>query len=803
MKKFTIVIVLLVQLIHLQSGFTQVTTSGITGIVMGSNKETLPGASVMAIHQPTGTNYQTTTDIQGYYHLPNVIVGGPYKLTISFIGYETCQKTDIYLNLGQTSTYHVTLNEKAAALKGIEIIARKYDMFDGNRTGAETYIGTNAIKTLPTIDRSLNDLFRLTPQASIVGGGVTIAGVNNRYNSIFVDGAVNNDVFGLSSSGTNGGQLGITPFSTDAIDEFQVAVAPYDVKLSGFAGAGINAVTRRGTNEIKGSAYYFMRNENLTGKKPSGVDSLRKKADPFTAQTYGLSLGGPIIRDKFFFFINAEQQRDEIPTSYSLADYQGNSKNHPDSLTLLEDKIRSYGYEPGKYVNPSQTTKSDKFLIRLDYNLGKKHRLTLRHSYTKGVSVYPYEVSGPVQLVYNANWINFTSVTNSTAFEVNSMFSNRYSNNFIIGYTSVHDDRDPNGANFPYVKITDGAGKYIIFGSERYSSANDLKQNILTITDNVEINQGKHTITIGTHNEFYKMYNLFIRESFGRYNFANISQFINGLDKATYSHSYSLVDNVTGDGSKAAADFNAMQLGIYVQDEWKVTRKLSFTGGIRFDIPMFRDNPIEIPQFDTTLAKMEEAGYDLKGAKSGSMPASQPMVSPRIGFNYDPYGNQKTQVRGGVGIFTSRIPFVWPAGAYSNNGMIIGGLSITRDTVAFNPNPDTQYTAESIGLITKKPSGEINLFARDFKYPQVFRASLAVDQKLPWWGLIGSTEIIYTKTLNNIILYNLNIRPSTVNLSGGQDTRPIYGSGGSVNLIEPRYSGVYLIDNTSNGRGYN
>lgn len=781
----------------------QVTTSGMNGSVSGSNNETLPGAAILAVHTPTGSQYVTTANSDGLFNISNMIVGGPYKITVTYIGYENYVKSDVYLSLGQSYRLNINMSEKSTSISGIEVNAYQHDVFDGNKTGAETYIGNHDIQVLPSINRGLNDLLRLTPQASVVNGGISIAGINNRYNSIFVDGAVNNDVFGLSASGTNGGQLGINPFSQDAIEEFQVAVAPYDVKLSGFAGAGINAITKRGTNEIKGTAYYYFRSESVTGKKPTEINSMRESADPFTAKTYGLSIGGPVIKDKLFVFINAEMQKDETPLSYSFADYTGNLKNNPDSLLQLENKIRYYGYEPGKYENPVKTLESNKILVRLDYNLNKHHKLSLRHSYTKGISIYPYELSSPNQIVYTNNWINFTSSTNSTAFEINSFFGHKLYNNLLLGYTNVRDDRDPNGADFPYIKITDGNNKYIIFGSERYSSANDLKQNILTITDNFEIFIGKHNITIGTHNEFYKMYNLYIRENFGRYNYNSVSQFIQGLDKASYSRSYSLVDDNTGDGSDAAAKFNAMQLGFYLQDKYEATRQLSVTVGLRIDVPVFIDDPIVIPQFDTTLAKISAAGYDIKGTQSGKMPQSQLMLSPRAGFNDDVFNNKKTQVRGGIGIFTSRVPFVWPAGAYSNCGMIIGGINLTEDTVAFISDPNDQYTAEDAGLTVSKPSGEINLMAKNFKFPQVARASIALDQKLPWWGLIASAEFIFTKTINNVILYNINIKPSSKTLTGSPDHRIIYGTAGSVSLIEKRYTAIYLLDNTSDGYGYN
>ncbi len=774
----------------------QLTTSSMNGVVYGTNNETLPGATVVAVHNPTGSKFATTTDMKGFFRMANMNVGGPYTITVTFVGFKENLTNNIYLSLGQAFKLSVKMAEKSTVLTGVEVTARKNDIFDGNRTGAETYIGANEIKAMPSISRDLSDFTRLTPQASNYGGGVSVAGVNNRYNSIFIDGAVNNDVFGLTSSGTNGGQTGISPISMDAIEQFQVSVAPYDIKQSGFAGAGINAVTKSGTNEFKGTGYYFFRNENFAGTSP---DSLQTKYDPFSNKSYGISVGGPIIKNKLFFFFNAEQQRNETPNPYNFATYEGNMKNKRDTIDLLVNKIKSYGYDPGTFENSINKTYSDKFLFRIDYNINKNHKLTIRHSYTKGEAIYPYQSQGKTQIVFYNNWVNFVSTTNSTAIELKSNFGNRFANNLILGYTTVNDDRNPNGSNFPYVSIKDGSG-YIVFGSERYSSANSLKQDIFTLTDNLEIYKGKHTFTFGTHNEFYKMYNLFIRDNFGNYQYNSVLDFLQNKN-ATYSRSYSLVDNVTGDGTAAAADFKAMQLGFYAQDEYEMNSRFKITAGLRVDIPVFQDDPIAINGFDTTLAKISAAGYNLEGAKSGQMPKSQIMFSPRIGFNYDINGDKSLQLRGGIGIFTSRVPLVWPAGAYTNCGMIVGGISGKQ--AVLRPDWNNQYVASDFGSSLSIPSGEINLFSQDFKFPQVLRASLGLDKKLPWWGLIGSVEAIYTKTINNINYFNVNMKPSVKTLNGGADFRPIYQGNISPNLIENAYTGIYLAKNTSEGYSYN
>lgn len=506
------------------------------------------------------------------------------------------------------------------------------------------------------------------------------------------------------------------------------------------------------------------------------------------------------MKDKLFFFTNAELQRNEIPQPFDFATYTGNMKGKRDSIILISDKVKSYGYDPGEFESTKKITNSDKFLVRFDYNISNNHKLSLRHHYTKGNSIYPYNpASNATNITFYNNWINFLSITNSTSVELKSVMGKNMANSLILGYTTVRDDRDPNGGNFPMVMIKDGAGR-IYLGSEEFSTANELNQNILTITNNLNIYKGQHTITIGTHNEFYHIYNLFIRQNFGRYEFNSVADFLSGAKAAYYTRSYSLVDNLTGDGSAAAADFNAFQLGLYGQDEFKLSDQLKISGGLRIDLPVFSDKPKSIDQFDTTLAKIEAAGYKTYGAKSGAMPKPQLLLSPRIGFNYDVNGDKKSQLRGGVGIFTSRIPFVWPAGSYTNNGLVVGGFSKTN--VEFRPDWNNQYKAEDLGSTIKIPSGQIDLFAENFKFPQVLKASLGFDQKLPW-GMVATVEGLYNKTINNILYYNVNIKPSVENLTGTPDNRLIFQGTTNSSFIEPVYSGIYIGTNTNKGYSYN
>lgn len=417
--------------------------------------------------------------------------------------------------------------------------------------------------------------------------------MNNRYNAIYIDGAVNNDVYGISSSGTNGGSTGISPFSIDIIDQLQVVLSPYDVSYGGFAGGGINAVTKSGTNEFHGTAYYFSQNESLAGKSNKTYADRYKldrvKLNPYSESTYGFSLGGPILKNKLFFFANAEIQKDETPAPFDVVTYAGKSKAQ-DLENFRQALISKYNYDPGDYGNTSDNLDGLKLFVKLDYNLNDNNRVTFRHNYTKAEQ-YDRTAGSTNRINFSNSGIYFPSITNSTAIELNSRFKNKFSNNLILGFTSVKDDRDPIGGDFPYLIINDGGNNSIRLGSEEFSTANKLDQNIFTITDNFKIYNGAHTITIGHIMNFYDIYNLFIGQNYGTYTYDSLSGFLNNDKAKTYVRAYSLVDDITGDGSQAAGVFKAMQLGVYLQDDWEVTNRFRLTGGVRVDVPFITSDP--------------------------------------------------------------------------------------------------------------------------------------------------------------------------------------------------------------------
>jgi hypothetical protein len=780
------------------------TTATLIGTVSGTDSESIAGANVLAVHTPTGTAYGAATDANGNYRISGMRVGGPYTIRVTFTGFATTETAGVFLRLGETERRNFTLSETAVELEGLTVTASGTSV--GSSSGTSTQITTKAISEMPTINRGLNDFLRVTPQSSGYGSdGITFAGVNNRFNAFYIDGAVNNDVFGLASSGTNGGQTGISPFSLDIIDQLQVVISPYDVTLGGFAGAGVNAVTRSGTNTLSTSVYRYVQNEGFVGKT-NQVLADRLNAEPtevaeFVKSQLGVSVGGPLIKDRLFFFVNAEIQSDQNPRPFNISEYTSvaGRVQTADLDNLINYVKTTYGYDPGSYGDTQGDLDGTKFFAKLDYNLSRNHRLTLRHQYTNAEQANRFSSASRTVNLSN-NGIFFPSATNSTALEVNSVFGNSVSNNLILSYVRVRDNRKWLGDPFPYVIINDGGGGQIRLGTEPFSTANQLDQDILSITNNLQWVRGNHTLTIGTHNEFYQMYNLFIPQNFGQYTYANLNAFLTNARPSAYNRGYSLVDDITGPGSKAAAEFDAMQLGFYAQDEWAFNPNLTLTYGLRLDIPIITSDPRDDGYLNPTALPAMATKYDLaKEARGGKAPDGQLMWSPRVGFAYTTMNDMNMVVRGGLGIFTSRIPFVWPGAMFNENGVTRGAVSLSNLPgelyTGFRADINDQYVHPNISL----PQGDISLFTKDFKYPQVLRSNLATDMDLPF-GIRSTFEGTFTKTLNNLYYTNINSDPEeSFRWNTPNDNRPVY-----VNRsIDSKYNAVYLAANTSEGYGYN
>ncbi len=779
-----------------------VTTASIGGRVTDAAGEPLSGANVVAIHVPSGTVYGAAADFDGFYRIGGMRPGGPYTISISYIGFEEFLEQGIFLQLGESSRISPKLSEAATALDEIIVTASLGGIFDSNKTGAVTTISNRQIQTLPAASRSLADFIRITPQATLTEGNdgfsISIAGQNNRYNAIYIDGAVNNDVFGLAGSGTNGGQTGVNPFSVDAIESFQVQLAPYDVRIAGFAGGAISAITRSGNNEWEGSAYYFMRNESLAGKTPPsrvGDGDSREKLADFSASTYGVRFGGPLVKDKLFLFLNYERQDDETPQPFNSSQYIGDT-DAAGLESLRQFLISSYGYDPGGYTSNTRTLVSDKITAKLDWNINDNNKLSLRHSYVGADNLEARNSDFNSIGFINGSEL-FNTTTNSTALEWNYN-GNKFSNNFVLGYTAVRDDRDPSGDPFPTVDINDGSG-FISFGSEPFSTANLLDQDIFTLTNNFEIFAGRHNITIGTHNEYSKVKNLFFAFNYGDYTYLSVNDFLLNQNLDFYQKGYSLVgDGTVGDESDGASSFDIFQLGFYAQDEVQVSDNFKFTAGIRFDFPIWSDGPVNEDFNNRTVGILEAAGKDLQGARVGQGPETTAHFSPRVGFNWDVTGDRSTQIRGGLGIFTSRLPLVWPGGTYNNNG-VTGGFAASFNTTVPGFNPDVNSQPVNVAPGSGGTGGNVDLIAKDFELPQVFKYSLGIDQKLPFWNLVMSAEVIFNENVQAVYYENLNIGAPVGTLNGA-DNRPYYDRG---DRIDGAYGGIYLLSNTGAGDSWN
>jgi hypothetical protein len=787
-----------------------VTNASMQGRITDQNSgEELIGANVVVVHEPTGTVYGNSTDLDGFFRLPNLRVGGPYKVTVSYTGYETKEETGIYLALGQTYRLNLALGEAAIELGGVEVTASRSNIFQGDRNGQETVIDETTINELPTVTRAIADFVRLNPLASLDEGNdgfsISLAGQNNRFNTVYIDGAVNNDVFGLAGSGFNGGQTGASPISIDAIEQFTVSVAPFDVRQSGFAGGAINAVTRSGTNDFEGSAYYFLRNESLTRSEAfTNADGFNfNEIAEFSAQTYGFRLGGPVVKDKLFFFVNAELQRNETPQPFDFDNYRGDITR--EDLNQFENFLRSeYNYDPGSFDNNTAFLDTDFIIGKLDWNISPTNKLSLRHSFNRAENLEARS-SNPSNISYINGSEYFVSETNSTALELSTLFGNNMSNNLTVGVTIVRDDRDPFGDPFPAISLQDGDEGNINFGAETFSTANLLNQDVVTINNDFQIFKGRHNFLIGANFEYFNAGNLFIRDNYGEYGFDNqndgttgVERFIAGAPADFYDLSFSQVDLATGDESQAIAEFESIQFGLYVQDEWQVSDRVNMTFGIRADAQTF---PTDLPlnrQFNSDVIPLIESfGYDLEGARTGQEFNSRIYFSPRVGFNADLTGDRRTQLRGGLGVFTSRLPLVWLGGAYNNYGFNIGGLR-RFDEVTFVPDVNNQPLRPT-DLTNPTPSGQVDIFSPNYRLPQLFRANLALDQRIGDRFYV-TLEGLYSKSLSAIRYQNFNLKPATLTLQGSPDNRPIYDTRDEV---DDTYTGIFLGSNTAKGFSYN
>ncbi|MBD8346854.1 MULTISPECIES: carboxypeptidase regulatory-like domain-containing protein [unclassified Dysgonomonas] len=796
MKKFILLLIVLLTGIN-SFVSAQVTTASLSGRV-SDDSDILPGAVITATHTPSGTTYYGTANESGRFLIQGMRTGGPYTLEVSLLGFNKYVQSGINLRLGETFDVQIKLEQDNQMLN--EVVITGVSQFNASKTGAASNFNRQQIENMPTVSRSIYDVAKLTPQAVVSGSGLSFAGSNNRYNSFQIDGAVNNDVFGLASSGTNGGQSGANPISLDAIEEIQVVIAPFDVRQSGFTGGGINAITKSGTNTVHGSLYGYFNNQDLVGKTAGKDIENRTKLTNQSEKTYGFTIGGPIVKDKLFFFANAEKVEKTYPSSYNVGAGSNITKEQADQVI---NKLTSLtgGYNGGGYGQQDINTEATKLLARIDWNINKAHKATVRYSYVEASQLNFSNSANALRL--NDNGYNMNNKTNSFVGELNSRLSQEWFNEFRVGYTRVRDFREITGQPLPYIKINLENARSIELGTERYTPANSLDQDVWTLTNNTTWYKGNHTITFGTHNEFFKMKNLFIRDNFGSYIYDSMDDFLSvgtANEKAPYEYNYSFSrEDITG-SKNWAPSFGAAQLGFYGQDDWAVTDRFNLTYGLRVDIPVFLDKPGKNEAFNASAIAQE---YQVA---TDQMPKTQIMMSPRVGFRWNIDEKKNTLLRGGLGIFTGRVPFVWISNSFSNTGVEYSRTRLQKADMAaamadgfkFQIDPSKQFTPSSA------MTSEIDVVDKKFKFPQVFRVNLAVDQNFGN-GFRGSIEGLYSKTMNNIMYKNLVVQESGKYLNNGGDQRLLY-----TNRINPatnqaytkEYTGIVYLTNTSEGYTY-
>lgn len=806
----------------------QVTTASMSGTVMFQDEPVI-GATVLAVHEPSGTNYGTITNVDGRFSLQGMRTGGPYKVTISYVGYQSAVYSGITLQLGENYNLNVKLKESSETLDEIVITAAK-TKFNTEKTGATTNISSSQITSLPTINRSISDIARLSPYAS----DMSFAGGDGRSTNFTVDGANFNNNFGLSDNLPGGGN----PISMDAIEEVQVVIAPFDVRQTNFIGGGINAITKSGTNTFKGSAYTYFQNQNMRGNSIDGEDLGARAKESKTI--YGATFGGPIIKNKLFFFANVEVEKQPQQVIKWRARTEGEQpdENNYISRTTLSDMQKvsdflrdKYGYDTGSATNFPADEKNLKLLGRIDWNITNGHKLSVRYNYTKNTAWNAPNANsmdgGSGSRLYYTSRVGYQSMSfansmysqdnkvSSVSADLNSRFSDKISNQLLFTYTDIEDMRGTNSSPFPFIDILAGKDAegnqimepYMSAGYELFTYNNGVKNKITSVIDNFTYFAGDHKITAGISFEHQLASNAYMRNGTGYYRYSSLDDFLNGAAPETFAWTYGY--NGVSD-PKAQVTFN--QIGFYAQDEWNIRPNVKLTYGIRFDDLIF----------DNSDLQRNDAIYDLdfggKHIDTGKWPKSRMQISPRVGFVWDVFKDNSLKVRGGTGIFTGRLPLVFFTNMPTNSNMVQNavvfgtkyenGIAVSHDSrldqLAGGMITNVDDAIKKFGLPTtiENPvaGSKISGVKDNFKMPQIWKTSLAVDYQLPTsFPLSVTGEFIYNKNINAVTLENINIKdPSNWEHFNGADNRLIYPS--DYTYVSGK--NAVVLTNTSKGHGY-
>jgi hypothetical protein len=786
-----------------------VTTSAINGFVTGDNGRPLEDAMIVAVHVPSGTQYRTGARTGGAYSLLNMRVGGPYRVTATMIGFQPRTEENVELSLGQTLRLDLALEPQVVELEEIAVTAERDEVLDAGRTGAATYITPRQVEVLPSIKRSTRDLTRLDPRSD---GNFSFAGRNWLYNNVSLDGSYFNNPFGLDDPAP-GGQTNAEPVPYDAVEQVQVSLAPFDVREGGFTGANINTVTKSGTNNLRGSLYAFGRNEALLGNTVRGEEVVANPDLKFIQS--GFSLSGPLVRDKLFFFVNAELERTDDPgTNFAAGSGTpgfGVSRVQASVMEAIRQRmIDVYQYDPGPFQGYINETNNDKVIAKLDWNINPSNNLSLRYNYLdakRDLPPHPFVLSfnntgrGPNEnsLPFRNSGYAINNGLHSFALELNSR-STGFANRFFASYNRFRDFRQPFSAPFPTIEIGEGGVTYTTVGHEPFSIHNILDQDVWQFTNNFTWFRGRHSLTLGANFEtfgFFNSFNIFRNGVFflpyqltflGATTFPSLQEFFDATDPNNPDQLD--FNSYVGTGAFKGENIDVGQLGVYAQDEFLASERFNLTAGVRVDFPMYFTDPVDNP-FSRSLVALDENGNP-ETVDQSALPGTKALFSPRVGFNWNVDGQRRTQVRGGTGIFTGRIPFVWFGNVISNPG---ANPNLPAPGV---PTADTVFTSDDAIL---QQSFDVNAMVPDFKWPQTWVSDIAIDQQLGG-GFLGTLEFIYGNDINNVFVRNADLVAPVRTLPDG---RPFYGAagGGEQELNPDGGAGIYVIDNVADGYNFN
>jgi Carboxypeptidase regulatory-like domain len=798
-----------------------VTTSGLTGIVKDPQDAVIPGVTITAVHQPSSTTYEAVTQADGRYFIPGMRVGGPYTVTATLSGFRTQIQNDITLNLGVVQDVSFKL-ELATISEDVIVIGATSPIFASTRTGASTSVSRNDLATLPTISGRINDIARLAPQ---YGGSGTFAGQDNRMNNITVDGSYFNNSFGLG--GQPGDRTGVAPISLEAVEQVQVSVAPYDVRQGNFVGAGVNMVTRSGTNRVVASAYSRYRNQSFVG-----TDAAGQVVNPgtFTTKDNGVFMGGPIIKNQLFAFGSFEKQSDVRPLTTYRANNGGEAvagnvtKVLASDLDTLSSFLKTnFKYDTGPYNSIPKNTPAKPFLIKADYNLGKSNKVNFRYSQLDSSTDVNLSNSSSAGIqsrqTNSSNYLNFQS-SNYTILENirsgigewNSVLGSSMSNSLMVGYTTNDESRGvPN--LFPFVDILDNGGlTYTSIGTDPFTPNNELRYHTFQAQDSFTKFSTKHSFTFGGSLEKYHSDNVFFARSNSVYTYNSLADFYadanaylanpNRTTTLTPPRRFQVQWNNIPGLTKPLQPLEAWYFGGYVQDQWHVQSNLTVTAGLRVDTPKFKNTAYDNPNADA-LTFRDQNGNAVK-YNSGKLPDPKPLWSPRAGFNWDVKNDQSTQVRGGTGIFTGKPAYVWISNQIGNTGMLTGQEQADAPNTAnrgFNPDPHFYWPPSATITGAPATSYELDVTDPNFKFPQTWRSNIALDRMLPG-GLVATGEYLYNRDINGMYYINANL-PAAQSAFVGPDNRPRWTVNRINNVVGNQVTAAYVLSNQNIGRSWN